>query len=555
MKLLLCVVGCMVASGVLYAQKQHVGSLDSIHTIKEVVVVGNNTPSVIPAQVMTGDELQRLNSMSVADALRFFSGVQLKDYGGVGGIKTINIRSMGTNHVGVFYDGIELSNAQNGQVDLGMYSLDNMQTISLYNGQKSQIFQAAKEFASAGSVYLQTRVPEFEEGKAYHLKAKFKTGSFDLVNPSLLVELNLSDRVKASFNGEWLSSSGKYKFRYRRKAVKTDEIMYDTTAVRENGDIRATRLEGALFGDVKGGDWMLKAYNYTSERGVPGAIVNNVWRRGERISDNNSFIQGYIHKRFSPHYQTKLMAKYSYFLTKYVNKDTTVMLIDNVYRQKEFYLSTLHQYDLCSWWKVSCAYDFQWNNMDADMYGFVHPTRWNHIVSLATAIAWGGFKMQGSVAYNYVHDVTRDAEAPADKNTWSPAVFLYYKPFQNIGFSLRAFYKKSFRMPTFNDLYYAEMGNSKLNPEYTTQYDVGFAYFSPRMKGILYEWAVQVDGYRNFVSDKIVAYPKGAQFRWTMLNLGQSAYQWTRCQGKCNSPTIAQTLCYYSSAIYLPAGH
>ena len=33
--------------------------------------------------------------------------------------------------------------------------------------------------------------------------------------------------------------------------------MYDTTAVRENGDIRATRLEGALFGDVKGGDWML----------------------------------------------------------------------------------------------------------------------------------------------------------------------------------------------------------------------------------------------------------------------------------------------------------
>lgn len=521
MKLLLCVVGCMVASGVLYAQKQHVGSLDSIHTIKEVVVVGNNTPSVIPAQVMTGDELQRLNSMSVADALRFFSGVQLKDYGGVGGIKTINIRSMGTNHVGVFYDGIELSNAQNGQVDLGMYSLDNMQTISLYNGQKSQIFQAAKEFASAGSVYLQTRVPEFEEGKAYHLKAKFKTGSFDLVNPSLLVELNLSDRVKVSFNGEWLSSSGKYKFRYRRKAVKTDEVMYDTTAVRLNGDIRATRLEGALFGDVKGGDWMFKAYNYTSERGVPGAIVNNVWRRGERISDNNSFIQGYIHKRFSPHYQTKLMAKYSYFLTKYVNKDTTVMLIDNVYRQKEFYLSTLHQYDLCSWWKVSGAYDFQWNNMDADMYGFVHPTRWNHIVSLATAIAWGGFKMQGSVVYNYVHDVTRDAEAPADKNTWSPVVFLYYKPFQNIGFSLRAFYKKSFRMPTFNDLYYAEMGNSKLNPEYTTQYDVGFAYFSPRMKGILYEWAVQVDGYRNFVSDKIVAYPKGAQFRWTMLNLGK----------------------------------
>ena len=40
-----------------------------------------------------------------------FSGVQLKDYGGVGGLKTINIRSMGTNQVGVFYNGIQLGNA------------------------------------------------------------------------------------------------------------------------------------------------------------------------------------------------------------------------------------------------------------------------------------------------------------------------------------------------------------------------------------------------------------------------------------------------------------
>ncbi|WP_449399736.1 TonB-dependent receptor [Chryseobacterium wanjuense] len=63
---------------------------------------------------MAGDELERLNSQSVADALRYFSGVQIKDYGGIGGLKTINIRSMGSQHVGVFYDGIQIGNAQNG---------------------------------------------------------------------------------------------------------------------------------------------------------------------------------------------------------------------------------------------------------------------------------------------------------------------------------------------------------------------------------------------------------------------------------------------------------
>ena len=208
-----------------YAQK-HVSRLDSVQRLNEVVVLGNSQRSVIPSQQLKGEELQRLNSLSVADALRFFAGVQLKDYGGVGGIKTVNIRSMGTNHVGVFYDGIQLSNAQNGQVDLGMFSLDNMQAISLYNGQKSQIFQSAKDFNSAGSIYMWTRRPVFADSTNYHLKATLKTGSFDLVNPALLIELRLSDKVSASFSGEWLSSSGKYKFRYRRKAVMTDEIMY-----------------------------------------------------------------------------------------------------------------------------------------------------------------------------------------------------------------------------------------------------------------------------------------------------------------------------------------
>ena len=47
-------------------------------------------------------------------------------YGGYS-LKTINIRSMGTQQMGVFYDGIQMGNAQNGQVDLGRFSLDNIE--------------------------------------------------------------------------------------------------------------------------------------------------------------------------------------------------------------------------------------------------------------------------------------------------------------------------------------------------------------------------------------------------------------------------------------------
>ena len=198
----------------------------------EVVVTARKpNDDIIPAQTLSGEELHRLNSNSVADALRYFSGVQVKDYGGVGGIKTVNIRSMGTNHTGVVYDGVELGNAQNGQIDLGQFSLDNIEALSLYNGQKSEILQPAKDFGSAGTIYMRTRTPFFDEGESYHARATIRTGSFDLLNPSALVELKLSQRVSASLSAEWINSSGKYKFRYRR-VNQAGELAYDTTTER-----------------------------------------------------------------------------------------------------------------------------------------------------------------------------------------------------------------------------------------------------------------------------------------------------------------------------------
>lgn len=145
-------IGCFLSMFLLLSAQS---KLDSLHHLHEVVITAKINKEVIPVQSLSGDKLEKLAVHSVADAIRYFSGVQIKDYGGIGGLKTVNIRSMGTNHVGVFYDGIELGNAQNGVIDLGRFSLDNMEAVTLYNGQKSAIFQPAKDFGSAGSIYLQ----------------------------------------------------------------------------------------------------------------------------------------------------------------------------------------------------------------------------------------------------------------------------------------------------------------------------------------------------------------------------------------------------------------
>lgn len=507
---------------------------DSIQTIKGVEITARLTQrEIVPAQSLKNADLQRLNSQSIADALRFFSGIQLKDYGGVGGIKTVDIRSMGTHHLGIFYDGIELGNAQNGQIDLGQFSLDNIDEISLYNGQKSAIFQPASDFGNAGSVYIRTRKPRFTDGKSYNVKLKAKYGSSDLVRLSALWEQRLSSAVSTSLNAEHLTSSGKYKFNYRR-VTPSGVVAYDTTAVRQNGDIRADRIDFNVNGILQRGYWNTKVYFYNSQRGIPGAIVNNVWRRGERQSDLNFFVQNRFQKDITDRFSTQWLAKYAFYRTHYVNKDTTQLPADNRFWQQEFYLSTSNAYEILPNWSISASYDFRWNKLNADTYRFVFPTRFSNMISLATAFEARFIRIQGSVLASFIHDklhpTTRlmpGMKATDNITKFTPVLFIDFPIIDkatngaSTKLSVRTFAKRSFRMPTFNDLYYTDLGNSNLKPESATQYDLGVVFNKQYNGHLLKNVQFQADGYYNTIHDKIIAYPKGQQFRWTMLNLGR----------------------------------
>jgi outer membrane cobalamin receptor len=494
--------------------------------VREVVVVSRPAlREVVPSQKLNGEQLERLSSHSVADALRYFSGIQLKDYGGVGGIKTVNIRSMGTHHLGISYDGVALGNAQNGQIDLGQFSLDNVEEITLYNGQKSAIFQPASDFGNAGAIYIRTRRPEFADGKRYNLKLKTQYGSSDMFRLTAQWEQQLSDKVSSSLSAGFLTASGKYKFRYERR-YPNGATAWDTTAVRQNGDIHAERIEANLHGRLIQGGWQLKGYLYNSARGIPGAIVNNVWRRGERQQDLNTFFQADFNKNIGEGFSTRWLAKYAYYDTHYVNKDTTQLPVDNRYRQQEFYASTANVLELLPGWSASLSYDFKWNKLNADIWNFAYPTRLSNLVSVATAVDYRHLKAQASLLASFINDRTHPKNSNLKSQTsnltrLTPAFFVNVYPFRGTFFSFRAYVKKSFRMPTFNDLYYTDMGNANLVPESALQYDAGFALNKHFEQGIIRHAEMHFDAYYNTVHDKIVAYPKGQQFRWTMLNLGR----------------------------------
>lgn len=507
--------------------------IDSIKVLKNVIIKAKLFQEVIPVQSLSGKQLENLASHNVADALRYFAGTQIKDYGGLGGLKTVDVRNMGTHHVGVFYDGIQLGNAQNGVTDLGKYSLDDMEALTMYNGQKSEIFQSAKDFAAASTIYMRTKRPVFEGNKKTNLLMRYKTMSVNYHDPSFRWEQKLNDKVSMSLSAEYIKSNGQYQFRYKRNN-QDGTVAYDTTAVRRNSDIAALRIESGLYGKINNGSWDAKVYYYDSERGAPGAIVENKFADGYRQNDKNFFAQAFFVKDFTAKYKFQARAKYAYDYTHYIARDTTSILgetvtegaqSDDSYYQHEIYLSAVNMYSILPIWDVSLSTDFQYNKLDATRKGiqtqFSYPQRYTALLSLATSLRLGEFKVLGSVLGTHVKEQVKfNAKAP-DKTEFTPALFVGYKPFKAYDFNLRAFAKRIFRMPTFNDLYYTMVGSSTLRPEYMNQYDLGFTYNIPVGKGFLDKLSVQADAYYTNTKDKIVAAPTGNLFRWMMTNMGQ----------------------------------
>lgn len=539
--ILCCMLFCALSSWASKADSLRLDSITRLFRLDEVQVVARQEKDVMPPQRLNKEQLQALSTTSVADAVRYFSGVQLKDYGGVGGMKTVDVRSMGSHHLGVFYDGIEIGNAQNGTVDLGKFSMDNLEEIALYNGQKSEIFQPAKDFGSAGTLYLKTRRPKFrqyrgQDGqwkvKPYNVEVRMKAGTFGLANPSVLYEQRLTEHIHLSLNSEYTYATGRYHYTYEKR-LADGTLAWDTTAIRQNGDVQAFRAEAGLFGYTDRGKWHAKGYYYQTERGIPGAIVNNVWKNSQRQWDRNAFVQANYTTDLSKQLSLQANIKYSNDHLRYLNPDTTLMYVDNTFLQQEVYASLAARYRIFPFWDVALAADYQLNWLNSNMAGFVAPLRHTLLASAATAVSYKWLKLQASVLETFVSDTLRAGRTTysdrraATYNAVTSAVFFNAKPILSEEWYLRAFYKMVYRMPTFNDLYYTDVGSSDLKPEKTRQYNLGTEYTrlfpcSRRSTTLLTsQLTAKADVYFNQVENKIVAIPKGnSQYRWMMLNLG-----------------------------------
>jgi vitamin B12 transporter len=505
---------CCFAGKVFAQSKDSASVLKTVHI--NAVTTGNNFTGSAPVQTLNHETLQQINAASIGDAARYFSGALIKDYGGNGGLKTISVRSLGASSTGILYDGIPVSDMQTGQVDLSRYSTTFIQSLELQQGGIQHALMPARANASAATLAIATNTYTAANFNQQKWQAGIRAGSFNLWQPFAGLYQPLKKNTVVSINAEALYSKGNYPF-------FIDNGNFSSKTKRDNSDIKSLQGEASLLKQFNDSAVLeIKAGAYTAERGLPGAIVFFNSRSVQRLWNTDVFTQGRYQKKLTPATTVLLSAKYNYNYTRYTDPDflNNQGGLDSRYRQQEIYASVAADHSFFKNFTVSAASDVSFSRASANTKNFASPSRKTFWENLGLQYADPLLRINASLLYTGINDHTVNGTNAGNKNKFMPTVALGFVPAAASPFLFRAFYKASFRMPTFNDLYYNFIGNNSLKPEYAKQYNIGITW-SKQFSAAIKKAGISADVYYNEINDKIIAVPGQNLFVWTMLNLGK----------------------------------
>ena len=503
-------------------------------TLPEVSVIElNSRPDdkfvQTPTQVVSMREMEQLGGTRLDDAVRQMSGVSLKDYGGVGGIKTVSVRGLGSQFSTLTIDGVAVSDCQNGQIDLGRYLLGNSSYVTLANGQGDHSLQSARALAAGSVVNMETREPEFGT-RPFRLAAGAETGSFGFLSPTLSYEQRIGRKMSLSLWGNYARSDGDYPFtiHYARTGSDSDSTSRET---RTNSQVRTGTADANLFYRFDSHNRLhLKAHYMQGYHALPGPVI---WYRVKESHEHSEERLAFTQARYrhtGHHFDLQILAKHQYSNDIYEDSASRQGLLHNDYTQRETYLSQTLRYHLDDdlhheYFSLSMAADEALSRLVSNLTRHADVQRVTALTALTADYtahlipALNGLKASAHLLGTWVRDYEPDRCGDPHARI-SPYAGLSYT---RGDITLRYFFKETFRVPNFNELYYFTTEHN-LRPEKAAQHNLGATYHGaslPVGQALRTRLGATADAYRNQVSDKIIAVPTQNMYLWSMKNLGQ----------------------------------
>lgn len=499
----------------LEAQGQIFTDSTQTKTIPQVTVTGDRTQnarSVATSKQADATLMQAAGSLQISDVIKYFSGATVKDYGGIGGLKTVSVRGLGAQHTAVAYDGIIITDNQTGQIDLGKFSASQARSIRMVSGPDNDLLQPASLAAQAAVITLNASRPQLGNA-AVRSWSEAKLGSFGTWSVLGGSDFRAGPDNTISLQAEWLKSRGDYPY--------IQEGAGSRNMTRDNSDIQRLRLEAALFSDLTENTTLTtRAYWFQSEQGLPANIYYNDTPARERLWNRNGFIQSTLSQNVTDRLTLRINAKYGITHTRYLDPDANTIQgkTDNRYTEQEGYLSGVVLYRIRERISASAGIDGRLSGLDGNGAQMAAPTRITLNSTAAVKYASDRLTVTGRLNHVITSEKTKLRKAAESYNHLSPTVGLNWLAWPSAGLHVRASYSNTFRLPTFNDLYFEQIGRRDLRPEQARVTSAGVTL--DNQYGTLH-YSFYADIYNSDVKDRIMAVPDGNTVKWKMVNLGR----------------------------------
>lgn len=509
-----------ITAGLLAAQPARASNDTIAHTLQEYEVVSERVrkevSSSAPLFNLSNERMKTMGVTDISDALHRLPGVNIRDYGGAGGLKTVSVRGFGSAHTGVIYDGIVLSDCQNGNVDLSRYSLDNVASLSLIVGDNSDIFIPAKASASAASIIISTMSVPNPHDSLWHFTGQMRVGAWGTYNPYFKVSKTITPHFSFSAIGEFTHGKNNYPFTLKNG-------LYETRERRDNSMMNSGHAEiNARWRPTFASILDAKVYYYDNGRHLPGPVILYNPVSNEKIRERNAFGQLTYKNLSVSKFSFQGLAKFNWDASRYQDKDGKYPngLWDESYYQREVYLSGSALYLPTDKLSFNYSADYIYNDLSTNQMNVIGPWRHSILQSLTGKFNNSWMVAMARLLYSIYDNGVKVGESAQDVNKLSPSVSVSVQPIKDNPFFIRASYKNIYRMPTFNESYYFHQGSVSLKPEDTDQVNLG-ATWQHSSKGWLQTVVLTGDVYYNSVKNKIIAIPLN-MYVWTMKNIAKA---------------------------------
>lgn len=459
-------------------------------------ITNNPTYNFYPISIIDTNIIYNKANWQISELLNISPGMFIKDYGGLGGLKTLSLRGTSASQTLIMLDGIKLNSIQNGIVDLSIIPSSLINGIEISRSGSSAFFGGN---AIAGCINILTQNNIIDK---FVLKTNFKYGSYNDFLTNLTFSFPL-DYIGITSSIELTNSSGKYPFIIDYYGIEQEFI-------RQNADFSnlvVSLAEKIVFSDwVENSRLMLRWTN----RGAPGAVVqgkieNSFARLNEKeVLFINSF-KHIINDESTLAFDLNL--KYNE-----LNYSDTSFIVqkENNYYNTEFNLNANYNFVLIGI-MTKLILEGNINLLTGDNLKNLNTGKADRtnlagsfLVTIPIKFDNWLFKFLGASRLDYFSDWKLFA-------TFSGGTFI-----ENMNFplSLRFQISNNYRMPSFNELYYFNYGSTNLVPEESISLNLGF---STRLFSLI---NLDIDGFYINNTNQIVSVPQ-SPINWNAENIGK----------------------------------